>query len=178
MPQMLLVTPHAICIHCTAGTWDGELRPALEDDSTAAEGLRIEAHVPPPSMGGDAAVDFKLEACRAMLDRAAQDAAFVLDGAGAQPLATAHKSPLLSVALLHAPSRPLPTAVPEGSGAKASAQRLLALALRSVDSRATGGAGWVARGASALAAGWVGLIGKLERISDAYDRMEVSVSTG
>ena len=172
---VLLITPLSVSVHCAAGVWAGALQSDLSasGDDIATEELEVHVHVPDAAFTDDVQLDFKLEATRAMLERAAREAKVVLAGDGALAAAAA-RWPLLQAAALHGG---LPSALTSPSTATAPSAPLtsaLSRAMRSVDGAARRGDGWAGRGVSAVCAGFAALSNKLSHLSDAYDRGEVS----
>lgn len=171
---ILVVTPSAILIHCTALPWLESLLPALEDTAREADNLIVDAYVPElPAETADAASDFKLEAFRAMLKRAASEASAIVAGSTPLPLAGPKDAswwPLLFAATLGAPVEgPVSQTVDP-----AAAAATLELAMRSVEAAALGPGGWVHSAVHAITAGWQGLLARVAKVSDAYDRGEMS----
>jgi len=163
---MVLLTKHALMLHCTAAAWQEGLEATVKTLAHGT-GIKVEAFVLPAGQTADQAHGFKIEAARVMLKRAATDGAVQLAG-GASLEAAATDWPILRAAM-HMDESP-----PAASPAAAAAAGLLGHAARSVDAAAVGEGGWVKCGVEAAVAGWAGLLGRLEKAGDAYERGEIT----
>ena len=163
---VIAITPRTILVHCAPRAWD-TLRPALEEvgETSGSDILEVEAFVPAPSLADDERVDFKVEAFRRMMERAASESASVLAGYGPVALADAGW-PLLVAAELHSPLGLPPTAHTDGG----VLQSQMSSALRSVDAVATASNGWVGTGVGVITAGWRAFLHRMAKAGDAYDR--------
>ena len=174
---VLLITPRSAAVHCGAGVWAGALQPAL--DGAGGDGqspLEFHVYVPDAMFTNEQLLDFKLNATREMLDRAAREATILL--AGSVPLAGAtNRWPLLRAATLHGgpPALDASAATPAAKPPQlARAAQKLAAAMRSADAAALASDGWAGRGVAAICAGWTALSSKLCNLDAAYDRAELS----
>ena len=161
-PELVLVaTPERLQLHCSASALSG-VRALL--GATAAP-LPVDVFSPSPQLGpeSDAAVDFKLEATRRMLQGAREAAPGLL--AGLSPVdEAAARWPLLRAATL---GEPVPQ--PTGAAPPDKAAAALHVLLRSVGPNALqceGGLDWRAR---LVASGF----SRLMRVLDGMDPYEV-----
>ena len=169
---VLLVTPRGASLHCPLMTWTSSVQALFEErvegnDPELEVVAHVPIHVPGRGLDDDALLEFKLEAVRSMLERGNREASSGL--AGFISLDSAVESwPLLRAACLSSPG--LVEAMPPPPDVAKQFVR----AARGVDTSSVRADGWAGQAVATIGAGWSALLGRLNRVGDAYDRGELS----
>jgi len=155
---VMLVTANRVLLHCPAAHWV-QIQHTVEQSGVPHDVFTPAAHV---AAAGEAALDFKLEACRALIAHAAAASLPVL--AGARPLAgAAFTWPILRAVFCAAPPPLPPPFAPAATAAAAASLHQLLRSMLDADLDADHPLSASARG---LEARWAALFRCLDRAAE------------